>query len=1351
MQERNKSLFPRARALALMVATIGIFPLSLVAQNVVQSENAKAGTSNWQLTNPALNHEIEGYASLSSVNRGGNISFLVNTQDPSYQLDIYRMGWYGGAGAREVLGPVNVAGTSQTIPAPDPTTGIVECQWKNPYTITVPGDSDATNWASGVYLARLTGSSSGKQSFIIFAVRDDLRPATYVFQLSTNTFQAYNNWGGKSLYTWNSTGNIPAVQVSYNRPYALGNLGASSSGLGAGEFLTSVQPSSEGAPAGWAYNTVRFLEREGYDVTYMTDVDLHENAGILSTHRAVIIPGHSEYWSWQMRVNVQGALNSGIGIAVFSANTCYWQIRFAASAFTGAADRTIICYKSTADPYASNPSLSYLTTVQWRQGPVNLPEEALFGTMYNNDQVNGDLLVADASSWVFTNTGVANGVVLKGLWGYEVDGRHGFAPIGTDSVFRESEQQGGTGDSAVYRASSGAWMFDIGSFQWNWGLDDFNVPAVRSSVISPIAQQVTRNVLAGLAGLAFPTGVSIVPAPRVQSLTSTSGGTVSYTVAITSFGYSPSVTLSATGLPAGASANFSSSRIPGSGTSQLNITVPAGTPAGNYVVTIQAFDGSVTRTEAVSLVVAGLSSKSAWRVVYVDSQETQCANNSAVNSIDGNSATFWHTQYCPANAPLPHEIQIDLGAAYPINRFGYLPRQDGGENGRIGQYAFYATNDLSNWGTALVTGTFANDATEKYASFANGTYRYVRLQALSEVNGGPWTSMAELDLLSGGGADFSIAASPGSQTVSAGGSATYTATLGTLGGFAGTVTLTASGLPAGATASFAPSSVTSSGTATLTVATTAAVAAGTYSFTITGASGSLVHSTSASLIVTGGVSSGPATISINFVGSGSAMGNTESAGVTPAAQWNNAGGAKSGSPMTLVSQSGSVTSATVSWASDNVWAVPITDSPGNARMMLGYLDTGAGNSTTVNVAGLSAGTYDIYVYADGDNAGFSHSGAYQISGSGVTTTSISLTDAPNVNFSGTFVQANNSNGNYVLFHAVSITSGFTLTATPGATGNVPRAPVNGIQIVPLTATPDFAIGVAPTSQTVAAGSPTSYTVTTAVNAGFSGTVNLAASGLPSGAIATFNPTSITGAGNSTLTITTSSGTPAGSTIFTVTGASGALTHSVGATLVVTSGGGGTGSTISVDFVGNGNAMGSGESAGVVSATMWNNAAGAKSSSPLSLVNQAGSTTGASLTWVSDNTWSLPITDSPGNVRMMSGYLDTGAANPTTVTAAGLAAGTYNIYVYVDGDNAVFSHSAAYQISGSGVTTTSTSLTDAPNVNFSGTFVQANNSNGNYVLFSAVSITSGFTLTATPGATGNVPRAPVNGIQIIPVH
>jgi hypothetical protein len=207
--------------------------------------------------------------------------------------------------------------------------------------------------------------------------------------------------------------------------------------------------------------------------------------------------------------------------------------------------------------------------------------------------------------------------------------------------------------------------------------------------------------------------------------------------------------------------------------------------------------------------------------------------------------------------------------------------------------------------------------------------------------------------------------------------------------------------------------------------------------------------------------------------------------------------------------------------------------------------------------------------------------------------------------------------------------------------------------------------------------------------------------------------------------------------------SGGLTNSASVDLVVEPPGGTA--VTSIDFVGKGTPMAKSEPAGLLLRENWNDAAGAKSASPLALVDENGSRSGATVSWTSDDIQSTTIPDLAGNYRMMRGYLDNGSGNPTTVTVSGLASGTYSIYVYVDANNAGTTETATYQISGPGITPASATATDLPNTDFSGTFVQADNGAGNYIVFSNVTITSGFTLTATAAPGGS---APVNGIQIV---
>lgn len=905
--------------------------------------------------------------------------------------------------------------------------------------------------------------------------------------------------------------------------------------------------------------------------------------------------------------------------------------------------------------------------------------------------------------------------------------------------------------------------------------------------------------------------------------------------------------------------------------------------------------------------------------------------------------------------------------------------------------------------------------------------------------------------------DFQVSAAPVSQTVAPGGSASYTVTLTPASGFSGTVSLSATGTPSGATATFNPTSINTSGTSTLTVSTSTSTGLGASTITITGSVGTLTHTAQVTLNVANSGVSGKV-ISVNFVGTATAMAATEVAGVVAKSNWNQATGASNSTGLALVDETGSATGAKATWNSDNTWKLPITDSPGNVRMMEGYLDNGFGDNSTATVSGLSAnsGGYNVYVYTDGDNSSNSRTGIYQISGTGITTSSISATDAANTNFSGTFTQANNSNGNYVVFTLPSSATGFTITAIPStASSSTQRAPLNGMQIVPLgTSNPNFSLSANPTSSTSGLGSSTQYTVTltpsggftgavtlsasglptnatatfsptsittsgtstmtvstpttvatgvytvtisgtgggntnttsvtlnvvspdftiaanptsgstaaggsttgtitisalngfnqtvsftatglpsgasasfnptsvtragtttmtittssttpagtssvtvtgtgteelshnatysltvsgapsfsmgvspssvsvaqggkgtytatvTPVNGfsgtvtlaasglptgataafspttitgsgsstmtitvasttatgsstitvkgtsgslsasgtatlvvtaaaqadfsisvspssnsvvqggkatytatiaplnGFTGTVTLAATGLPTGATAAFSPTTVSGSGSSTLTITTTTSTPIASSTITVTGTSGALTHSTTTTLVVTSASSGA-KTVAINFVGTGTAMAATETAGVVAVTNWNQATGGSNSSGLALKDVTGTTNGSKVTWSSDNTWKLPITDAAGNVRMMEGYLDNGFGDNTVATVSGLPSDSngYTVYVYADGDNSVNNRAGVYQISGTGVTTTSITLTDSANTNFSGTFKQANGSAGNYVVFTGIKAT-GFTITAIPStASTSTERAPVNAIEIV---
>ncbi len=494
----------------MSAAITALLTLPAQAASPVALENARLGTSHWILTDPA-DQEVQGYASATSIQRGDELRFYIHSTDPSVRVAVYRMGWYGGAGARLVQGDIVLPGMQQPMPVPDRVTGLIECNWQVSYTLSTRTD-DPHEWLSGVYLAKLTGAASGKQSYIIFIVREDERASDFLFQSSVTTYQAYNNWGGKSTYPSNSLNEQWAQAVSFNRPYARSQHPRGASGTGAGEFLTamSIHPTRSLSTAGWEYNMLRWLERNGYDVTYSTNIDTHSRADLWQRHKAWLSVGHDEYWSHAMRRNVEEARDRGIGIGFFSANTCYWQIRLESSSITGEPNRTMVTYKEralTEDPYAldGDASNDHLITVQWRDEPVNRPEHLLIGVMYETVPVDGDVIVALPSHPLFTGVTFPSDNRLPGLLGYEIDRAFPNGPAGLTILAHSPYAGDGRtvyGDMTLYETVSGSRVFATGTIQWSWGLDDYNAPSLRTARSSEAAPQITHRVLTFLAELA---------------------------------------------------------------------------------------------------------------------------------------------------------------------------------------------------------------------------------------------------------------------------------------------------------------------------------------------------------------------------------------------------------------------------------------------------------------------------------------------------------------------------------------------------------------------------------------------------------------------------------------------------------------------------------------------------------------------------------------------------------------------------------------------------------------------------------------------------------------------------------
>lgn len=470
------------------------------ADNPVVIENRKTGTSGVVGTllsrwSPAT---IAGYADATSVDRGSRLAFRVSTSQPgAYTINVYRMGYYRGAGTRLVASSGTLSGVTQrACEVTELATHLIECDWNKSATFRVGDD-----WTSGLYIAVLNHVATGRQSPIYFVVRDDRRRSDIVFQSSRTTGLAYNSYGNateqRSLYTHNSTGGVRAMKVSFDRPML------------DRDVLT------------FEFQMARWLESQGYDVTYITNMDVHTNATRLLNHRVFLSVGHDEYWSKEMRDGIEAARNSGVNLGFFSGNTAYWRVRFEPSS-RGRPNRVMVCYKlpaQTPDPVAP--------TYLWRDPQNNRPENALLGVMYIGRQEGGfwtgfDWVTPNVSDPVFANTGLTNGAALRQLVGYEWDGvvNNGFTPSGlvilgaspvTPAAVAPGMPKTATqiSHSTRYTHASGAQVFAVGSIHWMWALDSTSVQSPRVDVR---AQKFAVNVLAGMgARPATPSAGIVVP------------------------------------------------------------------------------------------------------------------------------------------------------------------------------------------------------------------------------------------------------------------------------------------------------------------------------------------------------------------------------------------------------------------------------------------------------------------------------------------------------------------------------------------------------------------------------------------------------------------------------------------------------------------------------------------------------------------------------------------------------------------------------------------------------------------------------------------------------------------------
>ena len=453
----------------------------------VRVENAKTGDEGWRVYSPKVaGDDLVGFASAASVRPGEAVEVYLRSDRGPVDLTVYRAGHYGGAGGRLVDEARNITAPTQPEPTSDDL-GTVRCDWQSAHTL------DTTDWPEGTYLVRL--EARGRAKSIPLTLRSHDLTDRLVIVNATTTYQAYNEWGGASLYhgldaAGERTFGGRARAVSFERPY---------DGNG-----VSILMKYEHAP-------IRLAEELGLDLAYLTSGDLEE--ADLTGAAGVVSLGHDEYWSVPMRDAVEAARDHGTNLAFLGANACYWRVRLTD------AGRTVVCHKSADLDPADGPT----TTALWRGAPHPRPENSLTGMLYEAFPAVGPLVVHDPDSWLLEGTGATKGASYPGLVGSEIDRVY---PIdGTPSTLQvighsPTPLAGGRSTHAnftYYTSDSGAGVVSTGTMSWCYGIRG-EYPELNITTESvEFARAVSTNLLTAMA--AGPLGRTHRSVPNLDGLT----------------------------------------------------------------------------------------------------------------------------------------------------------------------------------------------------------------------------------------------------------------------------------------------------------------------------------------------------------------------------------------------------------------------------------------------------------------------------------------------------------------------------------------------------------------------------------------------------------------------------------------------------------------------------------------------------------------------------------------------------------------------------------------------------------------------------------------------------------------
>lgn len=465
-------------------ATAGGTPSAASAAQQLQDELARPGDGGWRVRTPATTTQLAGYMSPASTTPGGTLSLHLRSDVPAVHVAVYRSGWYGGAGGRLVWS-ADIRALPPTPPTLlRPATRTWTADWPESTPIPTAG------WVPGHYL--VLASAGDRQTWVPFTVRSPSFRDTVVLVTENTTWQAYNAYGGASLYHGsNGSRSTRAYAVSHDRPLDYG--------AGAGDYTGNELP------------LIKLAERLRLPLSYATDTDLEAAPGLLDGARAVISLGHDEYYSTRMRDQLLRARDStGTNLAFLGANAVFRHIRL--EPIGGVPNRLEVNYKDPAlDPLtATDPAES---TADWPSGPRPRSGAELTGASYQCNPVTGPLVVKDPASWLTTGLGLSVGQQLPELLGSEYDSivPSPLAPKAIVSIFSSPltcSGRRGTADFAYYTVPSGAGGVDVGTSTWVCVLDDVcgtrRIPPAVRDVVTAITTRILTEFAKGPAGRAHP-------------------------------------------------------------------------------------------------------------------------------------------------------------------------------------------------------------------------------------------------------------------------------------------------------------------------------------------------------------------------------------------------------------------------------------------------------------------------------------------------------------------------------------------------------------------------------------------------------------------------------------------------------------------------------------------------------------------------------------------------------------------------------------------------------------------------------------------------------------------------------